>query len=329
MDLMLNFGIIGIEKESKIIKFNETILYDVIIIGGGAAGLTASVYCMRKGLKTGIIGKNIGGQITSTKNIENYMGYKNVEGIDLVEKFKEQVKQFEISYIDDKEVISLKNEGNINYIELDDGKVYRSKTVIIATGAKWRKLGVKGENELIGKGVAFCTTCDAPLYKDKKVAIIGGGNSGLEAALDLIKIVEKLYLIEYDNKIKADEILVKKLGEYSNYEILTGHQVIEIIGKDKVEKIVLENRNNKEVDRLIVDGVFIEIGLEPNSEFLGNLLELDSNNRIKVDCSCKTSIESIFAAGDVTTVPYNQIIIAASEGAKAALSAYNYLTKSE
>lgn len=328
MDFSLNFGIIG-ENNSKTVDFDIKKIYDVIIIGGGPAGLTAAVYCMRKGLKTGIIAKNIGGQVSSTKGIENYMGYKYIEGMELVDKFREQIKQFEISYLENENVVLIKNENNINYIKTEKNLEYKTKTVIIATGSKWKSLGVKGEKELIGKGVGYCTTCDAPLFKNKDVVVVGGGNSGIEAALDLIKIAKSVSIIEFMPKIKADDILIKKLKEYNNHKIYTNYQVTEINGENKVENIKIKNRNNEKEEVIKTDGVFIEIGLEPNTEFVKGLLNTTKNGHINIDCACNTNVKSIFAAGDVTSIPFNQIIIAAGEGAKAALSAYKYLTESE
>ncbi len=324
MDFSLNLGIIG-QENSKTVRFDKDKLYDVIIIGGGPAGLTAAVYCMRKGLKTGIILKNVGGQVSSTKGIENYMGYRYIEGMDLVEKFKDQVKQFEIAYSEEEEVTKLEIQNDHKILITDKKNMYKSKSVIIATGSKWKKLGIPGEEEFIGKGIAYCTTCDAPLFKDKNVVVVGGGNSGVEAALELASIAKTVKVVEYMPKINADKILQEKLSSYNNCSTITNKKLLEIKGQENLESIIVKDRGTKQEEEIMVDGVFIEIGLEPNSEFVKNIVKRDERNYIMINCKCETNIDGIFAAGDVSNVMYNQIIIASGEGAKAALSAYKYI----
>jgi len=324
VDLNLNFGIIG-DEINKVKPFDKNEIYDVIIVGGGPAGMTSAVYCIRKGLKTGILLTEPGGQVAKTKGIENYMGYKYIEGTELVDKFRSQVKQFTIAYEENSTVESLILEENYKKLETDKGDIYKAKTVILASGAKWKRLGIAGEKEFIGKGVGYCTTCDAPLFKDKKVVVVGGGNSGIEAAIDLLNIAESIKIVEFMPKLNADQVLLDKLKDKANVEIMKNSQVLEINGSEKVEKISVKNRDDDDIKEFDVDGVFIQIGLEPNSSYIQEKIELDKRGYIKVNCKCETNIEGVFAAGDVTDVMYNQIIIAAGEGAKAALSAYKYL----
>jgi alkyl hydroperoxide reductase subunit F len=308
---------------------SQKTVYDIIVIGGGPAAMTSAVYAMRKGMKTALIAKNIGGQVAETVGIENYLGFNYIEGSQLVTKFSEQVTQFEIAFARNQlvEKVSLGKDAKI--VHLQNGKKYRTRSVIVATGASWKHLGIPGEKELTGKGVAFCATCDAPFFQNKKVTVVGGGNSGVEAAIDLAKVAKSVMLVEYATELKADEILQNKLAEFSNVEIKTNHTITKIIGKDEVEKIVVLNRKTKCESTREMDGVFIQIGLTPNSKLVEDIVALGNFNEILIDCECKTNVPGIFAAGDVTSVPYKQIIIAGGEGAKAALSAYNYVLKTK
>jgi NADH-dependent peroxiredoxin subunit F len=326
MDFQFNLNLSSFEKESNLKPFDRKKVYDVIIVGGGPAALTASVYCMRKGLVTGLISKETGGQVAETSGIENYMGFKIIEGTNLVEKFREQIRQFELNFVEGLSVVSI-SKDKIKKITLENGDSYDARTVIIATGKRSKKLGVPGETELAGKGVAYCAICDAPLYKGKAVAIAGGGNSGVEAAIDLAKISSKVTLIQRSDHLKADSIAVEKLEKFGNLDIIYDSKVVEICGKDRVEKIKVKDRSDslKEIE---VQGIFVEIGLIPNTEFVKGLVDLNEYGEIKVDSECRTNVEGVFAAGDATAVPYKQIIIAAGEGAKAALSAGEYLMKS-
>lgn len=326
MDLNFNLDL-GLGEKTQTKELNENELYDVFIIGGGPSSLTAAVYCMRKGVKTAIVASKIGGQVADTKGIENYMGYNYIEGDELVNKFSTQVKQFEISFKDGVLVEEVTTEGNIKLIKLNNGKVYKSKTVIIGAGSRWRQLNVPGEKELKGRGVAYCAICDGPFFKDLDIAIVGGGNTGIESALDLSKIVKSITVLEFAEKLNADKVLVEKLDGMGNIKVLTNVQVEEIIGDSSVKGLKYVDRATKESHNLTIEGVFIEIGLEPNSHFVKNLLELNKYNEIKINKNCETSIPGIFAAGDITDVPYKQIIIASGEGAKAALSACEYLLK--
>jgi alkyl hydroperoxide reductase subunit F len=326
MDFKLNLS--GFDTENKLKNINEDSLYEIIIIGGGPAGLTASVYCMRKGIKTALIVEQLGGQVAETSSIENYTGYRYIEGMELVGKFRDQIKQFELDYIEGVRAIGLSVEDNIKYIRLSNNKIYRSKAVIIATGKSPRKLNIPGEKEFIGKGVAFCAICDAPLYKNKNVAVVGGGNSGIEAAIDLAKIANHVTVLQRSGVLTADKILIDKLNEFKNIEIIMNAKINRILGDVQVKSIDISLNNSNDPVNKQVDGVFVEIGLVPNTDFVKGLLDLNSNREIIIDSQCHTNINGIFAAGDVTNVKQKQIIIAAGEGAKAALSAYEYFLKS-
>lgn len=327
MDFSFNLNIDSIENENKTVPLDINTLYDVLIIGGGPSAMTAAVYTLRKGLKTGIIAKQIGGQLSETSSVENYMGYNYIEGHDLASKFEQQIKQFELGYKVGALLENISLDKNNKILKLNNGEVYKSKSVIIASGSSWRKLNIPGESEFTGKGVSYCTTCDAPFFQDKTVAVVGGGNSGIEAAIDLVKVAKKVIILEFTDTIKADQVLLDSLKTYNNYEILLSHELKEIIGEHKVKSGIISDRITKEKKEIELDGVFVEIGLSPNSSFAKDVLVLNKHGEIKVDCKCNTSVGGIFAAGDVSTVPFKQIIIAAGEGAKAALSAADYILK--
>ncbi|BDU51515.1 FAD-dependent oxidoreductase [Haliovirga abyssi] len=325
MDLNLNLDGFDIENNGNTKNLDENKIYELLIIGGGPSAMTAAVYAMRKGIDTGIITYKFGGQILETEAIENYMGFMYIKGEDLVNKFKNQIDQFPIGYKSGFEVTKTKLKKDIKEIYVSDGTKYKAKTVIIAAGSKWRKLNIPGESEFSGKGIAYCTTCDAPFYKNKKVAVIGGGNAGIEAAIDLASIAKEVTLIEYLPKLNGDKILIDKLNNFSNVKIMTNHQILEAIGNKKLEKAKFKNRETNKIFDIELDGIFVEIGLIPNSQIFKDEIKLNSKNEISIDCSCKTSLPGVFASGDITSVPYNQVIIAAGEGAKAALSVYSYL----
>ncbi len=326
MDLNFNLDL-GLGEETKTRELNENELYDVFIIGGGPSALTAAVYCMRKGVNTALVASKLGGQVADTKGIENYMGYNYIEGEELVNKFSTQVKQFEISFKDGVLVEEVSLDGDTKLIRLTNGKVYKSKTVIIAAGSKWRQLNIPGEKELKGRGVAYCAICDGPFFKGADIAIVGGGNSGVEAALDLSKIVKSIKLLEFGDKLNADKVLVDKLYQTENIQAITSARASEVLGKNAVTGLNYEDRNTGETHTLDVEGVFVEIGLEPNSSFVKDIVELNKYNEIVINKSCETNIPGIYAAGDITNVPFKQIIIASGEGAKAALSACEYILK--
>ena len=324
MEFKLNMA--SLSEEKKLEPLDQEKIYDVLIIGGGPAGLTAAVYCMRKGISTGIIIKDIGGQVAVTAGIENYMGYRHVNGVDLVEKFKEQVSQFGIGYEEGSFVASIIYD-NINKVHLEDGRIFSAKALIIATGKSPRMLNVPGEEKLIGKGVAYCAICDAPFYSEKKVVVVGGGNSGIEAAIDLAKVATHVIIVQFLETLTADKVLVDHLEGFGNVDIIYHHEVVEVKGDTGVNSVFIKNIQSNEKRELDVEGIFVEIGLIPNSDIAKNLVDLNELGEIIVDCSCNTSKPGIFAAGDVTSVPFKQIIIAAGEGAKAALSSIDYLIR--
>ena len=326
MEMNLNFNLSGLKEENKAVELNENTVYDVIILGGGPAAMTAAVYCMRKGAKTAMITKDVGGQVAITASVENYMGYKYIEGLELVKKFHEQIKQFEIGYRENVSVTAIR-QGRVKEISLDDGSVFQGKTIIVATGKSPRWLEVPGESEFMGRGVAYCATCDAPLYRNRKVVVVGGGNSGVEAAIDLARIAGYVTLIQRSDTLKADQILIERLQEFQNYKTLLNHEVVEILGSEYVESTRVKDRVNQTQKIIECEGVFVEIGWIPNTVFVKDLLQLNRWNEIMIDCSCQTNQAGIFAAGDVTSVPFKQIITAAGDGAKAALAACDYFLK--
>lgn len=319
-----NLSTVSFLSEKNFTPIDTDKVYDVVIIGGGPAGLTAAVYCMRKGVDTAVIVNHIGGQVAETSSIENYMGYRYVNGVELVEKFREQVQQFSIGY-DEGNAVETIEDGPVKKVMLKDGRIVKGKTLIIASGKSWRKLGVPGEQRLTGKGVAYCTICDAPLFAGKKVIVVGGGNSGVEAAVDLASVAREVVVVQILDKLTADRILQDKLSSFSNVSYIFSSSVKEILGEENVKSVIIENTDSHDTSEVITDGVFVEIGLDPNSSFAKGVVEMNKYGEIVVDCACRTSVDGIFAAGDVTTVPFKQIIIAGGEGAKAALSACEYL----
>lgn len=323
-----NLSTISFVSEKNFTPIDTGRIYDVVIIGGGPAGMTAAVYCMRKGVDTAIIIKSIGGQVAETSSVENYLGYKYINGVELVDKFKEQVFQFSVGY-EEGQGVSAIMDGEIKKITLEDGRVIQSRALIIASGKSWKKLGVPGEQRLTGRGVAYCTICDAPLFAGKKVIVVGGGNSGVEAAIDLATVASEVVVVQLLDELTADKILLDKLGTFSNVSIILSSRVTDINGEDKVQEVVVQHVETGNVTIEKTDGIFIEIGLDPNSSFVRGVVEMNSSSEIEIDSRCATNREGIFAAGDVTSVPFKQIIIAGGEGAKAALSACEYILKNK
>ena len=314
------------EKPGLSDEISSSLIYDVLIIGGGPAGLNAALYTSRKVLKTILISYNIGGQVADTYDIENYLGFSQIETADLIRKFDEHVEKFGIEKFLGTKVTSLDLTGKIKKITTGDGKTYYSRTVIIATGKRPRPLNAPGEKELVGRGVAYCSTCDAPLFAGADVAVIGGGNSALEAVIDLAKVAEKIFMVSL-TPLTGDPILINKVSSLSKVSIFTKHDTTRVIGDSNVKEIEIKSLDTGEVNRLKVEGVFIEIGLLPNSDIIIDTLETNQQGEIIIDNVCRTGITGVFACGDVTSIPYKQVIIAAGEGAKAALSAYDYLNK--
>lgn len=298
-------------------------VYDLIILGAGPAGITASIYAVRKKLDFLVITKDIGGQTALSGDIENYTGYQFITGPDLTMKFQEHMDHFGIKVIMPEEVKDIKKERNAIRTVTDKGE-YSSRTLIVTTGKRPRLLGVEGEKTFKNKGVTYCATCDGPLFRDKKVAIVGGGNSALDAALQMIKISPKVYIINIADRLTGDSVMVDKVKSSSNVEVWNDSRIKRIYGDDFVKGMEVEKEGRK-YNLESVEGVFIEIGLIPNSEY-ASILERNRQGEIIVDSYNKTNIEEIFAAGDVTNVPEKQIIIACGEGSKACLSAFKYLS---
>ncbi|VEN73991.1 conserved hypothetical protein [Candidatus Desulfarcum epimagneticum] len=301
-------------------------LFDVIIIGGGPAGLSAAIYTARKVLKTLLVSHDIGGQVTYTYDLDNYLGFSQVETADLISKFDDHVDRFGVAKITGEKVRRADVAGEVKTIFLSDGSSHSSKTLIIASGKRPRPLNVPGEKELTGRGVAYCSTCDAPLFAGADVAVVGGGNSALEAALDLDKVAEKIHMVSL-TPLTGDPILIEKVRASSKIDILIEHDTKAISGDGEVDGIEIISLKTGKTRRLDVEGVFIEIGLLPNSDLFSDAVPTNSLGEIVVDKMCKTRVPGVFACGDVTDVPYKQVVVAAGEGAKAALSAYDYLIK--
>ena len=300
---------------------------DVTIIGAGPAGVAAAIYTARKGLKVTMVADRIGGQVKDTQDIENLISVPLTNGTDLSTNFVKHLAEYNITL---KEHVSVKEIGETeeeNYsIHLNTGETFNTRSIILATGAQWRKLGVPGEEENIGKGVAFCAHCDGPFFKGKDISVIGGGNSGVEAALDLAGIVNHVTVLEFADELKADQVLINKAKEKTNIEFITGAATQEIKATDgKVSSIVYQDRSTGETHERDLSGVFVQIGLVPNTGFIKGFVDLNRFGEIEIDERCRTDRKGIFACGDVTTVPFKQINIAMGEGSKAALSAFEYL----
>ena len=300
---------------------------DVTIIGAGPAGVAAAIYTARKGLKVTMVADRIGGQVKDTQDIENLISVPKTTGTELSANFEKHLQEYNITL---KEHVSVKEIGETeeeNYrIHLNTGETFETRSIILATGAQWRKLGVPGEEENVGKGVAYCAHCDGPFFKGKDISVIGGGNSGIEAALDLAGIVEHVTVLEFADELKADQVLITKAKEKDNIEFITSAATQEIKATDgKVTSIVYQDRSTGETHERDLAGVFVQIGLVPNTEFVKGFVDLNRFGEIEIDERCRTDRKGIFACGDVTTVPFKQINIAMGEGSKAALSAFEYL----
>lgn len=298
-------------------------MYDTIIIGSGPAGLTAGIYASRRQMKTLIIGKMIGGQMAWAHTIENYPGFKSISNFELISKMEEQVKSLGVEIKSD-EVIAVKKYQGSFVVETTKGK-FQGKTIIIAMGLSPAKLNLANEKEFTGKGISYCANCDGPLYKNKIVAIVGGGNAALDAAEVLSKIAKKVYLVHRKNHFRGFEILADKIKNNPNIIKMMESEITQIIGKEKLEEIIIANINSKEEQMIKVDGLFIEIGHIADTALAADLVKRDEKNQIIIDEKCQTDLPGLFAAGDVTSRGYKQIVIACGQGAIAALSAYKYL----
>lgn len=305
-------------------EFEDKAPYDVLVIGGGPAGASAAIYTARKGVRTGLVVEQFGGQVRETLGIENVIGTKYIEGPKLSDNLEAHIKEYDIDIMTLQRAKSLYRKEFVE-VELENGAILKSKSVIIATGARWKNINVPGELEYKNKGVAYCPHCDGPLFKGKQVAVIGGGNSGVEAAIDLAGIVKHVILLEFLSELKADTVLQKRLHSLPNVTVITNAQTKEITGDEKVRGITFINRETDEERHIDIAGVFIQIGLVPNTDWLKDSVERNKYGEIVVDNHNATNIEGVYAAGDCTTSPYKQIVISMGSGATAGLSAYDYL----
>lgn len=318
--------------EREAAKLDARAPYDVLVVGGGPAGAAAAVYAARKGIRTGVAAERFGGQVNDTLAIENYISVLETDGPKFAMSLEQHVKAYDVDVINlqrAEKLIPATQPGGLVEVQFASGGSLKSKTVIISTGARWRNVNVPGEQEYKNKGVAYCPHCDGPLFKGKRVAVIGGGNSGVEAAIDLAGVVAHVTLIEFADKLRADAVLVNKLKSLPNVVIHTNAQTTEITGDgQKVNGLTYTERASGESRHVELEGVFVQIGLVPNTEWLKGTVELSRHGEIVVDAKGQTSLPGVFAAGDVTTVPFKQIIIAAGDGAKAALGAFDHLMRS-
>jgi len=305
--------------------------FDVLIVGGGPAGASAAIYAARKGIRTGVVSERFGGQVLDTMGIENFISVQETEGPKLAAQLENHVKSYDVDIMNLQRAAALlpADQDGLYTVQLENGASLRSRSVILSTGARWREMNVPGEREYRGRGVAYCPHCDGPLFKGKRVAVIGGGNSGVEAAIDLAGIVARVTLIEFDNRLRADEVLQRKLRSLPNVRVIVSAQTTEVHGAGgKVNALSYRDRTSGETHRVQLEGVFVQIGLLPNTEWLKGTVALSPRGEIEVDARGQTSLPGVFAAGDATTVPYKQIIIAMGEGSKAALSAFDHLIRS-
>ena len=308
-------------------KLNAKDAYDVLIVGGGPAGAAAAVYAARKGIRTGLLAERFGGQVADTMSIENYISVPETDGPKLVAAMEQHVNVYDVDVMKLQKANKIERKDLIE-LTLENGAVLKSKTVIVATGARWRKMNVPGEVEYNGRGVAYCPHCDGPLFKGKRVAVVGGGNSGVEAAIDLAGIVEHVTLLEFDSKLRADAVLQNKLNSLPNVTIITSALTTEVQGDGaRVTALVYQDRTTEQLHTIQLAGIFVQIGLLPNTDWLKGAIDLSPRGEIEVNARGETSMAGVFAAGDATTTPYKQIIIATGEGAKVALSAFDYLIR--
>ena len=310
-------------------EMNKKEVFDVLIVGGGPAGAAAAVYAARKGIRTGVVAERFGGQVLDTLAIENFISVKETEGPKFAVALEQHVKEYAVDIMNTQRAAKLV-PGKVIEVQTASGATLKAKSVILATGARWREINVPGEKEYRNHGVAYCPHCDGPLFKGKRVAVIGGGNSGVEAAIDLAGLVQHVTLIEYGAELRADAVLQRKLRSLPNVPVIVSAQTTEIHGDGKiVNGLSYNDRVSGEAKRIDLEGVFVQIGLVPNTEWLKGTVALSRHGEIEIDSRGQTSVPGVFAAGDVTTVPYKQIIIATGEGAKAALSAFDHLIRAD
>jgi alkyl hydroperoxide reductase subunit F len=312
---------------SQAAKISAKEPFDMLVIGGGPAGAAAAIYAARKGIRTGVAAERFGGQVLDTLGIENFISVQATEGPRLAAELEEHVKSYEVDIMNLQRAESLR-AGDLIEVGFSGGAKLRAKSVVVSTGARWREIGVPGEREYRNRGVAYCPHCDGPLFKGKPVAVIGGGNSGVEAAIDLAGIVSHVTLIEFDSQLRADAVLTNKLRSLGNVKIITSAQTAEITGDGtRVTALTYKDRQTGSLNTVELAGVFVQIGLVPNTDWLKGTVKLSPRGEIEVDARGQTSVPGVFAAGDCTTVPYKQIVIAMGDGAKAALGAFDHLIR--
>lgn len=315
------------EKQAQALSEKDP--FDVLVVGGGPAGAAAAIYAARKGIRTGVVADRFGGQVLDTMTIENYISVKETTGPEFATALEAHVRDYDVDIMNLQQAEKLVPGEGMHEVRLANGATLKGRTVVLATGARWRKINVPGEAEYSNRGVAYCPHCDGPLFKGKRVAVIGGGNSGVEAAIDLAGLVEHVTLIEFDSKLRADDVLQRKLRSLANVTILTSAQTTEIHGDgSRVNGLTYTDRDSGASHHVELEGVFIQIGLVPNTEWLKDTIALSTHGEIEVDIRGQTSIPGVYAAGDATIVPYKQIVVAAGDGAKAALSAFDHLIRS-
>lgn len=314
----------GIDESAIDCSENAVKEYDVLVVGGGPAGAASAIYSARKGLSVAILAERIGGQVKDTVSIENLVSVPETTGSLLADNLRTHIEQYSIDILEHRQVKKAEVKENTKILTTANGERFSAPAVIVASGASWRKLNIPGEAEYIGSGVAFCPHCDGPFYKGKHVAVVGGGNSGIEAAIDLAGICSKVTVLEFMDELKADQVLQEKIKSLSNVEVFTSSQTLEVLGNgEQVTGVQIKDRETEAIRQIDLEGIFIQIGLAPNSGPFRDLVETNRPGEIIIDDSCRTNIAGIYAAGDVSTVPYKQIIIAMGEGAKAALSAFD------
>ncbi|MDE5869280.1 MAG: FAD-dependent oxidoreductase, partial [Muribaculaceae bacterium] len=301
---------------------NTPLGFDVVVAGGGPAGAAAAIYLARKGMNVAVVAGRIGGQVKDTSEIENLISVPITTGTALASDIRKHLDAYNIGIFDNRRIVSAALKGDVKKLTVDSGEVFEAPQIIVATGASWRKLSIPGEEEYLGKGVAFCTHCDGPFYKGKRVAVVGGGNSGIEAAIDLAGLAEHVDVFEFMDSLKADDVLQKKLKEFDNVDIHLSTSLTEVKGDGKnVTSVIAKDKVSGKEMEYKVSGVFVQIGLTPNSQAFEGEIAMNKHGEIEIDEKCHTSVPGVYAAGDVTDVPYKQIVIAMGEGAKAALAA--------
>ena len=322
---------LDVNADAKVAEtLNAKEAFDVLVVGGGPAGAAAAVYAARKGIRTGVVSERFGGQVLDTMGIENFVSISHTEGPQLASSLEAHVKEYDVDIMNAQKGTKLipADEHGLITVELESGAALKAKSVILTTGARWRAMSVPGEEQYRNKGVTFCPHCDGPLFKGKRIAVIGGGNSGIEAAIDLAGLASHVTVLEFDSKLRADEVLIRKLKSLTNIDIVLEALTTEVIGDgSKVTGLRYQSRKDDSFHDLVLDGIFVQIGLLPNTEWLKDTVELSARGEVVIDSAGATNLPGVFAAGDGTTVPYKQIVIALGAGATAALSSFDYLIR--